>query len=198
MPIKQQSVIAETLSQRVSVLQRDMNGGAVDDAHLKIAIQAGMSAPDHGAKRPYRFAIASGDDAKAFYHNLIERAVAQGKSRDTVAETFKGVTTYILIFADIQDGRIPDYEQEWATVAATQNISNVLYDYGYAVKWNSILKESYDTAIEHLKCPPDWVCLGYLMVSQADNEHFAPKPRPDASDYTYRFSGDGVGNYYFQ
>ena len=198
MPIQQQSTIAKIIAERVSVMQRDMNGGAVDDAHLKIAIQAGMSAPDHGGKNPFRFAIASGDDATAFYHNLIARAVAMGKSADNVAEAFKNVTTYMLIFTEVQDGRIPSYEQEWATVAATQNILNVLYDYGYAVKWNSILKENYDTAIEHLKCPADWVPLGYLMISQADDKFFAPKDRPDATDYTYRFSGDGIGKLYFK
>ena len=198
MPIKQQSTIAQIITQRVSVMQRDMNGGAVDDAHLKIAIQAGMSAPDHGGKKPFRFAIASGDDAKAFYHNLINRAVATGKDRDTVVAAFKNVTTYMLIFTEVQDGRIPDYEQEWATVAATQNILNVLCDYGYAVKWNSILKDNYATAIEHLNCPEDWVPQGYLMISQADDKFFAPKDRPDGTDYTYRFSGDGVGKLYFK
>ena len=198
MPIKTQSPIAQSLTERVSVAQAFMNGGAVDDAHIKIAIQAGMSAPDHGAKCPFRFAIASGDDAKAFYGNLIKRGVAQGKDGARLETVFKGVTTYILIFAEIQEGNIPDYEQEWATVAATQNMINVLCDYGYAVKWNSILKSNYNTAIEHLKCPPDWVPMGYVMVSQANPEHFSPKDRPNATDYIYRFSGDGLDGLYFK
>ena len=196
--IKSKSTIAPIIQRRVSVMQRCMRGGAVSDAHLLDALQAGMSAPDHGGKNPYRFAIASRDDLPAFTENLMGWFESNGKDMDVTRVAFSGVSAYIFVFAHIDDGKIPDYEQEWATAAATQNMLNVLYDYGYACKWNSLYKQKYQMASTFLHMPDDWVPMGYVMVAHGDEELLAPKKRPDVREYVYRLNGDGVQDKYFR
>lgn len=197
MTIKSESSIAPIITNRVSVPQGKMTAPHVNREHLLTAMQSAMSAPDHGALKPFRFAIADGDDAQLFYKGFVEFAVSKGKPRDKVEQAFRGVQSYIFVFTQVQGDRVPDYEQEWTTACAVQNILNVLYDYGYACKWNSIYKSTLAENPNLLNVPADWIPMGYVMVGHTDPENLAPKERPDVRDYTYVYGADGVGGAFF-
>lgn len=199
MAIKSESSIAKIITDRVSVPQGKMTGPAVNKDHLLIALQSAMSAPDHGGLKPFRFAIAVHENAQKFYKAFVEYSVSKGKPRDRVEKAFAGVQAYIFVFTEIQESGVPEYEQEWTTACATQNMLNVLYDYGYACKWNSIYKQSVidNPHLLGANTPENWIPMGYVMVGHADAENFAPKERADVRDYTYTFGEGGVGDKFF-
>lgn len=198
-PIKPQSPVAQTLCNRVSVHQRHMQRGDINPDHLRVALQSAMSAPDHRGLQPYRYGIAVGDGASAFYQVLLDYYVAHDKPRDRVERIFAGVPAYISVFADIQGDEIPDYQQEWTTACATQNMLNVLYDYGYACKWNSLKKDTMTLGwTTKFGFPAQWVPMGFVMVGHTDAEHLSPKERPNPADYAYEYGTDGIGEKFFK
>ena len=199
MTIKSQSEISTILKKRVSVVQRNMTGPPVDDNHLLDAMQAGMSAPDHGSLKPYRYVLISGDDTPDFLEKFIAWQVSLGKDEGKIRDVFSTVPTFIFVFTEQQGDRIPMYEQEWTTAASVQNILNVLFDYGYACKWNSVYKEKMQSLNEYMNVPNSFSPMGYLMVGHAKEiECLDKKERPDVRDYTYRLGDNGLDGQYFK
>lgn len=168
----QSSAVSHIINNRVSVMQTNMVGQCVpSDDELKQIFQGAMSVPDHGQLHPARFVVIKGDKKRPYINKMYQVKTADSPnfplSEDEYAKNFNGVGMFIVAFANIQEGKIQPYEQEWSVVASIQNMLNLFYAFGYAAKWNSMHKDKAAPFKTYLNVDENWVPMGYLMVGKS-------------------------------
>ncbi|MGL1921730.1 MAG: nitroreductase family protein [Hyphomicrobiales bacterium] len=169
---EQSNAVSHIVNARVSVVQTNMVGQVVPtEDELKQIFQGAMAVPDHGQLNPARFVIIQGDKKRPFINKMYEVKTADNPnfplSEDEYANNFSGVGMFIVAFANIQEGKIEPYEQEWSVAASIQNMLNLFYAFGFAAKWNSMHKHKAAPFKEYLNVDASWVPMGYLMIGKS-------------------------------
>ena len=112
---------------------------------LEQILQAAMSAPDHGALRPWRFVLIRGEAIGKLADVAIGAVKRSGDPRMTpekeksVREWMAAVPLFIAVAQKIahDNTKIPEQEQLLATGAAAMNLLNAVHMLGYGAFWST-------------------------------------------------------------
>ncbi|ANN78334.1 nitroreductase family protein [Bordetella flabilis] len=160
-------------------------------------LQAAMSAPDHGALRPWRFQLIRGEAIGRLADVAIDAVKRSGDKRMTpekeksVREWMAGVPLFVALAQKIahDNTKIPEQEQLLATGAAVMNILNAAHMMGYGAFWSTGLGTYVEEVQEALGFDPlDYRFLGYLAIGTPACAVPAVQ-RPDYREFTSEWTG---------
>lgn len=189
------SVVLSHISERRSVKADMLIEPAPDDAQLTALLQTCMSAPDHGAIRPWRFKVIRGDDR----HKLSDLFEAALRKRDPAVDD-QAVATIrskplrspliVAVGVDVMENhpKVPVEEQLVAAACATQNLLLA----APAAGWGAILLTGWpafdDTVRAGLGFQPKDKLVGFVYLGTPSE---APRPmaRPDVSAFIENWPG---------
>lgn len=191
-----ESPVLKTLLSRHSV--KFVQTPGPDESQLDQILQAAMRAPDHGAVRPWRFALARGADAAA----LVDIAVRVGLAEDKplpehkVANARKWLANVplVILLACRPDpnGRIRPEESRLSVAAAVMNMLNAAHALGFHGFWSTGLGTYLDGMGEALGFDPlDEQFMGYLAIGTPIDAP-APVQRPDYRAFVREWRADRV------
>ncbi len=189
----------EAMLGRRTVPQVKMAEPGPGEAELKLMLEAGCAAPDHGRVRPWRFLLVRGE-ARQRLGELFAAAALAANPAAPAADLDKQRTgplraPLIVVVAakiDRRPGRPPEVEQIAATAAAAQNILLAAHAMGYAGKW-STGKNAYMPAIKAgLGLAPEDHLIGFLYIGSVGAPQ-EPSPRPDLADIVSEWRAPGPG-----
>lgn len=188
--------ILDALIQRSSTPPRLMGNEAPTRAEIDEMLTAAVSAPDHGAVRPWRFHIIEGDArvklGELFAASLLDRepfaptaAIEKEKSRPLRAPLI------IAVCAKVDPSRapkVPVVEQIVAAAGAMEHlvIASQAMGYGAIVLTGRNAHAGKVRAAFGLDSEDE--LLGFVYIGKSD-EPAPVKPRPDAADFTSVWEG---------
>jgi len=164
---------------------------------LERMLQAAVCAPDHGALRPWRFALIRGEAIGVLADLAIGAVKRSGDPRMT-AEKEKGTRAWLagvpLLIAlgckiDYDHAKVPEQEQLLSAGAAAMNLLNAAHMLGYAAFWSTGL----GTYLEEVQValgfdPLEYRFLGYLAVGTPACA--VPRAqRPDPAGFVREWTG---------
>jgi len=168
---------------------------APSEAELAQILQAGMSAPDHGRRRPWRFCLIR-DAAVARLGELALRATkAAGvpmtpQKEASVRVWLAQVPLLIAVACQLDHGdKIPEMERVLATGAAVTTMLNAAHILGYGAYWSTGLGTYLDEVPEALGFDAlDYRFMGFLALGTPID---APLPltRPDHQQFVREWTG---------
>ena len=185
----------DVLLSRQSTKAALLSDPAPDDAQLLEILQTGMSAPDHGAIRPWRFKVIRGD-ARGKLSDVFEAALKQ-RQPDADQEAIDNIRSkpmrsplILVVGAEVMENhpKVPVIEQVLATAGAAQNILNACYAKGVGavmvtgwVAFDPNVKEALGFAEKD-------TIVGFIYLGAPPDEARVKK-RPDAADYLENWTG---------
>lgn len=188
--------ILDALIQRSSTPPRLMGNEAPSRAEIDEMLTAAVSAPDHGAVRPWRFHIIEGDArvklGELFAASLLDRepfaptaAIEKERSRPLRAPLI------IAVCAKVDPSRapkVPVVEQIVAAAGAMEHlvIASQAMGYGAIVLTGRNAHAGKVRAAFGLDSEDE--LLGFVYIGKSD-EPAPVKPRPDAADFTNVWEG---------
>jgi nitroreductase len=140
---------------------------------LEQILQAAMSAPDHGALRPWRFVVIRGEAIGKLADLALDAVKRSGDPRMTpekeksVREWMASVPLFVAVAQKIahDNTKIPEQEQLLATGAATMNILNAVHMLGYAAFWSTGIGTYVEDVQNALGLDAlDYRFLGFLAI----------------------------------
>ena len=172
--------ILKLMKNRVSTTQGEMSP-IVSTDDIKVAFSALTAVPVHGKAKPYHFVVFTEDKADAG-RDVIRMLKGDKLNEESFVKHFGGVGAFIFIFCKKIEGKIPHYEQEWATACGVYSLQLSLQEMGYGVKWNSIYKDTKCVSPLREMClmSSEYTPMGYVMVGKASLEY---KDREDFKPY---------------
>lgn len=152
---------------------------------LDLILRAAMCAPDHGATRPWRFALVRG----AAIPKLLDIAIAAGEAAGTPIPENKiegsrrwlsNVPLMVAIACKLDHGgKIPEHERMLAVGAAVTNILNAAHMLGFSAYWSTGIGTYLEGVGDTLGFDAlDYQFMGYLSIGTPINEAPAIE-RPD-------------------
>ncbi|MGB6241169.1 MAG: nitroreductase [Castellaniella sp.] len=178
-----ESPVLETLLSRQSVKFVQAPGPA--EPQLDLILQAAMRAPDHGAIRPWRFALVRGADVPALVDVAVRVALAEGKPlpdhKAANARKWLAKVPLVILLACRPDpnGRIRAEESHLSVACAVMNMLNAAHALGFHGFWSTGMGTYLDGMGEALGFDAlDEQFMGYLAIGTPID---APTPaqRPD-------------------
>ena len=165
-----------------------------DERQLALILQAGMSAPDHGRLRPWRFSLIRQDVMREFVDRLFATAQASetpipAQKEDNARRWLKDVPLLIAVAChrDHSVTKIPEHERMLAVGAAAMNMLNAAHMLGFGAFWSTGLGTYIDEVNEMLGFDPlDYRFMGYLAVGTPIDE-ILPLTRPDPRQYVKEY-----------
>lgn len=183
--------IFEALLGRESVSPKFLTAPAPSEAERQRAFQAAMTAPDHGALRPWRFLVVEGDGLLRLADVYGESARREQPDADpAVIETAreKALRSPLLIVcaAATRDDhpKVPPVEQLAAASCATQNLLTAFHAMGYGAMlvtgpraYDAYVKEQLGlAAADHI--------VGFMHVgTPAPDRPAKAKKRPETAHH---------------
>lgn len=165
------------------------------DAILAVA----ASVPDHGALRPWRFVVVSGDAREAFGDALAQAAleadpdVGAGVQERIRAKAFVA-PALIAVAARIDTrAKVPAWEQISSASCAGYAIALAAHQLGLGAIWKSAPVHEGVAIGKVLDLTPDDRFLGWVNVGHTGSEReFVVRPAPDLGDVARRLDPDGT------
>ncbi|KGF31265.1 nitroreductase [Oligella urethralis] len=170
------------------------------DEELATILQAAMTAPDHGALRPWRFKVIRGEEAVQQFAELSfkhRQASAMPFTEEKLASSkawLADVPLIIAVAAQINHQvieKIDETEQLLATGAAMTQILNACHFLGYGAFWSTGIAtyiEDFQTAIGF--DPLDYRFMGFIAIG-TPKMAIPQKERPNYQDFTTMWTGSG-------
>lgn len=160
-----------------------------DAAALRQMFEAAACAPDHGALRPWRFAVIQGEAIGRLADLAIGAVKASGDPRMTPEKekaTRQWLAAVPMVIAvaqkiDHDNPKIPEQEQLLSAGAAAMNLLNAAHLLGFGAFWSTGLGTYLDTVQEALGFDPlDYRFLGFIAVgTPAARPGPAERPAPE-------------------
>lgn len=181
------------MSRRSTKLVR---GPGPSDEELARILQAGMSAPDHGALRPWRYVVIRGEAVGRLADMAIAAVKRTGDPRMT-PEKEKNNRAWLaqvpLVLGVAQksffDGKIPEHEQMLAVGASVMNVLNAVHMLGYAAFWSTGLGTNVPDVQEALGFDPlEYRFLGFVAIGALAAD-LPPMQRPDFREFVTEWTG---------
>lgn len=183
----------ETLNARRSVKADLLTSPAPNREELVEILQTGMSAPDHGALRPWRFKVIEGDKRKEL-GELFAQAMQQDNPEaaqedlDAIKKKPLRAPLIVAIWAEITENhpKVPPVEQIVTTAMATENIMLAAQAKGFG----AVLLTGWPAFHAHIQqalgMSEKDEMVGFLYLGTASE---APRPmkRVDVTDYLSDF-----------
>lgn len=164
---------------------------------LEQILQAAMSAPDHGALRPWRFVVVQGEAIGKLADVALDAVKRSGDPRMTpekeksVREWMAAVPLFIAVAQKIahDNTKIPEAEQLLATGCATMNILNAAHMLGYGAFWSTGIG-TYVEDVQHALGLDslDYRFLGFLAIGTPACA-VPPAHRPDFREFVSEWNG---------
>ncbi|MDR6495344.1 nitroreductase family protein [Paraburkholderia sp. 22099] len=154
-----------------------------NDTELDLIFDAAMRAPDHGALRPWRFALIR-DDARAEFGDVLVDVAARREPGKPRAEhehrrqlAYTAPLVIVIAAAPSAHSHIPETEQLLSVGAAAMNMLNAIHALGYGGFW-ATGADAYDANLQAaLDFEPSERVLGFLFVGKPKSrEHSAVRP----------------------
>ncbi len=164
---------------------------------LEQILQAAMSAPDHGALRPWRFVVIQGEAIGKLADLALDAVKRSGDPRMTpekeksVREWMAGVPLFIAVAQKIahDNTKIPEQEQLLATGAATMNLLNAVHMLGYGAFWSTGIGTYVEDVQNALGLDAlDYRFLGFLAIGTPACA-VPPANRPDYREFVTEWTG---------
>ena len=160
------------LQQRVS--SAILEAPAPSDAQLGEMFKAALRAPDHGALTPWRFLTIAGEARQKFSDGLHAIREAEGATeRDLKKLKTIGLRAPLIIvaIASLKDSdKIPDVEQDWSAVAATQNLILAAEAQGLGAIWRTGWPAFHAEVNALLGLSADEKIVGFVYLGQRPAE----------------------------
>ena len=147
---------------------------APTDEHLRLILEAGAAAPDHGELKPFRFTILRGAGLDAFGEVLEEayfrRCTDTGKppvpAKAQKERTKLGRAPLVLVVSAVRQPseKIPWVDQRDAAAAAAENILLAAHALGYGAMWRTGDPCTDDYVMKALGLTQDDSIVGFLYV----------------------------------
>jgi len=153
------------------------------DTELSLIFDAAMRAPDHGALRPWRFALIR-DDARADFGEVLVDVAARREPATPRADheqrrqlAYTAPLVIVIGAAPVPSSHIPESEQLLAVGAAVMNMLNAIHALGYGGFW-ATGADAYDPNLQAaLDFEPAERVLGFLFIgTPKSREHSAVRP----------------------
>lgn len=189
------SEILDFIAGRRSVKAALLVDPAPNDAELGELLQSSMSAPDHGAIRPWRFKVIRGD-ARHRLSDVFEKAL-RAREPDADEEAITKIRSkplrsplIVAVVAEIMPNhpKVPPWEQVVATACATQNFLLA----AQAAGWGAVLLTGWpaeDATVKHaLGFAEKDQIVGFVYMG-TPNETPRKMTRPDAAAFTSAWVG---------
>lgn len=189
--------LIQFLSSRQSIKADELHDPAPDDAALERLLNAAVTAPDHGAVRPWRFVVIRGEArerlADVFENALRARDPAVGEA-EVAALRAKPLRSPLIVAvaAEITENhpKVPPEEQVIATACAAQNLLLAAHADG----WGAILLTGWTahdpTVRKALGFAEKDHLIGYVYMGTPGAPQRAKK-RPEPARYLSTWTGPG-------
>lgn len=172
------------LQSRVSVSGRDLIAPAPSPSELEAAFAAALSAPDHGALRPWRFLVVQGDGQADLGQLYVEGLLAQkpAVSAEEIetqrGKALRGPMVIVVAAVVTPHPKVPAIEQIVAGGCAAQALLTAFHAQGYG----AVLvtgPRAYDPVVKRgLGLKEEDAIIGFVHVGTAAPERVAkPKSR---------------------
>ncbi|HMR29732.1 MAG TPA: nitroreductase [Geminicoccaceae bacterium] len=175
----------EAILGRRTVPQVKMAEPGPDEGQLRLLLEAGCAAPDHGRVRPWRFLLVRGEARRRLGELFADAALAADPAASAAdldkQRTGPSRAPLIVVVAariDRRPGRPPEVEQISASAAAAQNILLAAHAMGFAGKWSTGRNAYMDAVKAGLGLASDDHLIGFLYIGSLGSPQ-EPSPRPD-------------------
>ena len=171
---------------------------APDEEQLHAIIRAGMSAPDHGRLRPWRFVVFE-DSAREKFGAVLATALRQRLESQGLAVTEMQLSKernkllrapcVIAVCAVLDhENRIPVIEQFAATAAACENMLIAATALGFGSMWRTG-DPSYDPSVKYaLGLKETDMITGWIYVGTAGTTPLEKEPEESVDPYVSHWS----------
>ncbi|WP_432784918.1 Putative NAD(P)H nitroreductase YdjA [Oligella sp. MSHR50489EDL] len=171
------------------------------DEELAQILRAAMTAPDHGALRPWRFKVIRGQEAIQTFADLsykYRQASDMPFTEEKLAASkawLADVPLVIAVAAQINHEvieKIDEVEQLLATGAAMTQILNACHFLGYGAFWSTGIAtyiEDFQAAIGF--DPLDYRFMGFIAIG-TPKMAIPQKERPNYQDFTEEWNGSSL------
>ncbi len=187
--------VIETLKKRASAPWRILGEPGPSDDELHDFLEAAVSAPDHGAVRPWRFIVVRGGAREALGELFTEALLKRKPDADEATiekdrERMRQVPLLIVVAARITPNhpKVPPGEQLIATGLAAQAILLAAQSKGYG----GIMltgDHAYDAHVKQgLGLKETDQIVSFLYIGTPEGEP-RPKKRPDPAKFTIEWTG---------
>ena len=134
--------VIEFLSTRRSVTAKKMEVGTVSKDHLDAILNAGIRVPDHGALKPWKLVVITGDARKKLDQNVIlpEFRAANPDAKPEVEEIEhsrlqRADVVIAVISAPVEHPKIVHWEMHLSAGAVGTTLLYAAQGLGYAAQW---------------------------------------------------------------
>lgn len=178
------------LQQRVS--SAILEEPAPNKEQLTEMFKAALRAPDHGALTPWRFLTIAGDARQAFsdaLYNIRLKEGVTGRGLNKMKTIGLRAPMIIVAIASLKDSeKIPDVEQDWSAVAATQNLILAAEAQGLGAIWRTGWPAFHQEVNAFLGLSEAEKIVGYVYVGQRPEERRPITPLA-VDDYVSEWKG---------
>jgi len=174
-----------------------VRGPAPKPEELDLILQAAMRAPDHGALRPWRFALIRGEAIARFTDLALATIKASGTvpitpEKEKATRAWLAQVPLLVAMAyqiDHDNPKVPEQEQTLSMGCAVMNMLNATAMLGYAGFWSTGLGCYIEDMQQALGFDPlDYRFVGYLAIGTPGCE--LPKiTRPDPAQFVREWTG---------
>lgn len=187
--------LLDLLARRRSASAKSLGLPVPSDSELEQAFGAAMSAPDHGAVRPWRFLLIRGEARERLGDLLAEaqRRAAPDTPQEKLDETRgKPLRAPLIIAVGARLRRdhpkVPPVEQVVAAAAAAENLLLALQAMGYGGVLLTGVHAHHPVVKTGLGLGQDDEMIGFLYVG-TPQEPLQPKRRPDPMSAVAEWTG---------
>ena len=178
------------LQQRVS--SAILEAPAPTQDQLNEMFKAALRAPDHGALTPWRFLTIEGEARQKFsdaLYQIRDKEGVTGRGLNKMKTIGLRAPMIIVAIASLKESeKIPDVEQDWSAVAATQNLILAAEAQGLGAIWRSGWPAFHDEVNALLGLSDKEKIVGYIYVGQRPEDRRPITPLA-VDDYVSAWEG---------
>ena len=181
----------------LTVLQKRVSSAILEEPaptqnQLKEMYKSALRAPDHGTLTPWRFLTIEGDARHAFseaLYNIRKSEGVTGRSLEKMKTIALRAPMVIVSIANLKESnKIPDVEQEWSAVAATQNLILAAEAQGLGAIWRTGWPTFHPQVNKLLGLTENEKIVAYIYTGQRPKERRPITPL-DIDDYVSFWQG---------
>jgi nitroreductase len=180
-----------SLATRRSGRARDMVGPGPTDEQLARMLEVAARTPDHGKLHPWRFVLVE-PGQRGELARLLRRALDQNDASATPAHHQKadgfahqGEALVVLLFAPVEHGKIPVWEQQLSVGAVGMNLLHAAHAMGFVGSWLTGWA-AYDPTVRQAFCLPGESIAGFFFFG-SPSLPLVERPRPAAPSVVRRW-----------
>ncbi len=172
----QAQTVLDTIQQRRSVDISKLSTESVPTEVIEAILTAGIWAPNHGQREPWRFTVFTGE-ARQRLGDILATSFAASEAKDADSEVAQQAQRERPLKAPVwislelhipEPARFPEWEEEAALACAVQNMLLAATAFGLASKWVTSVAMQHPLTSQALGAPRimGFIYLGYLLPGE--------------------------------